>query len=235
MRTIERTEDLTRSAVVNLLKAERDRRRFFLGCCKAGVSRLWAVSHQFRDELQTRGEWHTVEEKGDVLLSLAREKLPESPAARWDAEWASRLAREALERLAEHYARLGEGECARLNLEAQDEFHEQMNRGWRGERPGCVPACSGGLRAGGCRGFRGGPEQKGSGSVSEQVGQELRRIREERGLTVEELAEKSGISATTIRAVEGEKREARGDTVAKLARPLGLTFDDVWRLQRRRG
>jgi transcriptional regulator with XRE-family HTH domain len=71
--------------------------------------------------------------------------------------------------------------------------------------------------------------------VSEQVGQELRRIREERRLTVEELAQKSGISATTIRAVERGAREARGDTVAKLARPLGLTFDDVWRLQGRLG
>jgi transcriptional regulator with XRE-family HTH domain len=71
--------------------------------------------------------------------------------------------------------------------------------------------------------------------VSEQLGSELRRIREERGLTVEELAERSGISTTTIRAVERGTREARGDTVAKLARPLGLTFDEVWRLQRRRG
>jgi XRE family transcriptional regulator, fatty acid utilization regulator len=71
--------------------------------------------------------------------------------------------------------------------------------------------------------------------VSEQLGLELRRIREERGLTVEELAEKSGISATTVRAVERGTREAHGDTVAKLAKPLGLTFDDVWRLRRRRG
>jgi transcriptional regulator with XRE-family HTH domain len=64
---------------------------------------------------------------------------------------------------------------------------------------------------------------------------ELRRIREERGLTIKELAEKSGISATTIRVVESGAREARGDTVARLAKPLGLTFDEVWRLQRRRG
>jgi transcriptional regulator with XRE-family HTH domain len=71
--------------------------------------------------------------------------------------------------------------------------------------------------------------------VSEQLGLELRRIREERGLTVEELAEKSGISATTIRAAERGTREARGDTVAKLAKPLGLTFDEVWGLQRRQG
>jgi len=67
------------------------------------------------------------------------------------------------------------------------------------------------------------------------MGLELQRIREERGLSVEELAEKSGISATTIRTVERGAREARGDTVAKLAKPLGLTFDDVWRLQKRRG
>ena len=71
--------------------------------------------------------------------------------------------------------------------------------------------------------------------MSEQLGLELRWLREERGLTVEELAEKSGISATTIRAAERETREARGDTVAKLAKPLRLTFDEVWRLQRRQG
>jgi len=70
--------------------------------------------------------------------------------------------------------------------------------------------------------------------VSEKsLGLELRWIREERELTVEELAEKSGVSATTIRVVERGAREVRGDTVAKLARPLGLTFDEVWALQRR--
>ena len=68
-----------------------------------------------------------------------------------------------------------------------------------------------------------------------RVGLELRRTREERGLTVEELAGKSGVSATTIRVVEHGTREASGDTVAKLARPLGLTFEEVWELQRRRG
>jgi transcriptional regulator with XRE-family HTH domain len=69
--------------------------------------------------------------------------------------------------------------------------------------------------------------------VSEPVGLELRRIREERGFTVEELAGKSGISATTIRVVERGGRSPRGDTVARLAKPLGLTFDEVWRLQSR--
>jgi DNA-binding XRE family transcriptional regulator len=41
--------------------------------------------------------------------------------------------------------------------------------------------------------------------MSEQFGLELRRIREERGIMVEELAEKSGISATIIRAAERGK------------------------------
>ncbi len=70
--------------------------------------------------------------------------------------------------------------------------------------------------------------------MSGQVGLELRRLREERRLSVEELAEKSGISASTIRAVEGG-REARGDTIARLGKPLGLTFEEVWELQRSRG
>jgi XRE family transcriptional regulator, fatty acid utilization regulator len=68
----------------------------------------------------------------------------------------------------------------------------------------------------------------------ERLGVQLRQIREERGLTVEELAQESGVSATTIRVMERGAREARGDTVAKLARSLGLTFDEVWKLQRRR-
>jgi transcriptional regulator with XRE-family HTH domain len=71
--------------------------------------------------------------------------------------------------------------------------------------------------------------------VSERVGPELRRLREERGLSVEELAEKSGVSVTTIRVSERGQRAPSDDTVARLARPLGLTFDEVWALQRRRG
>ena len=68
----------------------------------------------------------------------------------------------------------------------------------------------------------------------ERLGLEVRRIREERKLTVVELAQKSGVSVTTIRDVERGAREARWDTVAKFAKPLGLTFDEVWELQRRR-
>src|SRR5215212_532695 len=91
-----------------------------------------------------------------------------------------------------------------------------------------------GLRPRYCPGCCRGGAEEGRGVSEERLGLELWRIREERGLTVEELADKSGVSATTIRDVERGAREARGDTVAKLAKPLGLTFDEVWELQRRR-
>jgi transcriptional regulator with XRE-family HTH domain len=48
--------------------------------------------------------------------------------------------------------------------------------------------------------------------VSDWLGLELQRMREERGLTVEGLAEKSGVSASTIRGVERGARKARIDT-----------------------
>jgi DNA-binding XRE family transcriptional regulator len=68
------------------------------------------------------------------------------------------------------------------------------------------------------RGRREGQRGK-RGGVSEQLGLELRRIREEQGLTVEELAEKSGISATTIRAAERRTRDA-----CSWSRSLSLSF-----------
>lgn len=120
-------ENPARAAVVNLLRAEREWRRFFRARCEEGVSQLWASSYEFRSELQKRGDWHEREDIGDTLLVLAREKLPESPAARWDARWASRLCREALERLTERYAELSEDARDRLDLEPQDEYHDRMN------------------------------------------------------------------------------------------------------------
>jgi hypothetical protein len=115
-----------RAAVVGLLRAEREWRKFFKTRCEEGVSRLWASSYEFRAELQKRGEWHEREEIGDVLLALAREKLPDSPAAQWDAEWASKLCKDALARLGEYYACLGEDERDRLDLSGQEDHEDAM-------------------------------------------------------------------------------------------------------------
>jgi transcriptional regulator with XRE-family HTH domain len=70
--------------------------------------------------------------------------------------------------------------------------------------------------------------------VSEPLGLALQRIREARVLTIEELAQKSGVAALTIRDTERGESTPRMDTIAKLAKPLGLTFEEVWSLQRRR-
>src|SRR5829696_2561288 len=76
-------------------------------------------------------------------------------------------------------------------------------------------------------------EQRG-GSVSEPLRLALQRIREARGLTIEELAQKSGVAALTIRDTERGESTPCMDTIARLAKPLGLTIDEVWSLQRRR-
>jgi transcriptional regulator with XRE-family HTH domain len=70
--------------------------------------------------------------------------------------------------------------------------------------------------------------------VSEPLGLALQRIRQTRGLTVEELAAESGVAARTIRDAEQGESTPRSDTIAKLAKPLGLTFEEVWSLQRKR-
>ena len=53
--------------------------------------------------------------------------------------------------------------------------------------------------------------------MSEQLGLRAAADKGGAGVYRRELAERSGISATTIRAVERGTREAHGDTVAKLA------------------
>ena len=70
--------------------------------------------------------------------------------------------------------------------------------------------------------------------MTEPLGLALRRMREGQGLTIEELAEKSGVAASTIRETERGESTPRTDTIARLGKPLGLTFAEVWSLQRRR-
>ncbi len=135
MRAVERPEDLARVAVVDLFRGEREWRVFFRKCCEHSAFRLRSQAWQVRDELAERGKRFKLEEVEDVLLALAREKLPNEPAARWDAEWASRLCREALARLGERFTELTEDERKGLDLSGQELHESAMSAAGEGNDP----------------------------------------------------------------------------------------------------
>src|SRR5215204_6964844 len=95
-----------RTALLELFKESSEWRTFFRSCCETSSSRLLSQAWQFRDELKDRGNQLDTDEVEDALLSLARELLPDTPAAQWDAEWVHELCKDALARLGERYAEL---------------------------------------------------------------------------------------------------------------------------------
>jgi uncharacterized membrane protein YccC len=92
------------AALLELLKAKREWRRFFRSCCESSSHRLSTQAWQFCDELGDRGLHFQTEEVEDALLGLARELLPDSAAAGWNEDWAHELCEDALNRLENHYA-----------------------------------------------------------------------------------------------------------------------------------
>ncbi len=114
------------TALLELFKEEREWRRFFRSCCETGTHRLMSQAWQFGDELKERGCPCPAEEVEEALLGMARDLVPESAAARWDAEWAHELCKVALSRLAEHYAGLSAKEKDALDLSGQDVWDERM-------------------------------------------------------------------------------------------------------------
>jgi hypothetical protein len=93
-----------RTALLELFKESSGWRAFFRSCCETSAWRLRSQAWQFRDGLKDQGYEVPTDEVEDALLGLAREFLPDSSAAQWDAEWAHELCKEALARLAERYA-----------------------------------------------------------------------------------------------------------------------------------
>lgn len=53
-------------------------------------------------------------------------------------------------------------------------------------------------------------------------GRKLQELRKLKGMTITELAEKSGISPSNISGIENNKNIPRPQTVKKLARALGI-------------
>jgi hypothetical protein len=105
---------------------DREWKSFFRSCCEMSTYRLIARAWQLRDELEDRGHPYPPEEVEDALLGLARDLLPKSVAAQWDAEWAHELCKDALARLAKHYAVLSAEEKDALDLSGQDVWDERI-------------------------------------------------------------------------------------------------------------
>ena len=117
-------EQPARVALLGLFAKDGEWQSFFRSCCEMSTYRLIAQAWQLRDELEDRGHPYPPEEVEDALLALARDLLPESVAAQWDAQWAHELCKDALSRLAEHYAMLSAEEKVVLDLSAQEVWDE---------------------------------------------------------------------------------------------------------------
>jgi hypothetical protein len=115
-----------RTALLELFKESNGWRTFFRMCCEISALRLRSQSWQFQDELRDRGYDLLTDAVEDALLGLARELLPETPAARWDSQWAHELCKGALARLAERYAEFLDADKEVLDLSAQDVWDERM-------------------------------------------------------------------------------------------------------------
>jgi len=116
-----------RTALLELFKKSSGWRAFFRSCCETSASRLRSQAWQFRDELKIRGNQFQADEVEDALLDLARELLPDSAAAQWDAEWAHDLCKDVLTRLAKSYAELSAAEKEAVDFSTQDIWDKRMH------------------------------------------------------------------------------------------------------------
>jgi hypothetical protein len=116
-----------RTALLELFKESSGWRASFRSCCETSAFRMRSQAWQFCEELKDRGHKLQAEEVEGSLLALARELLPDTPAAHWDAEWAHDLCRDALAHLARAYAGLSAEEKNTVDLSAQDVWDERMH------------------------------------------------------------------------------------------------------------
>jgi hypothetical protein len=116
-----------RTALLELFKDTSEWRAFFRSCCETSAFRLRSQAWQFREELKDRGNQIQTDEVEDSLLGLARELLPDTPAAQWDSQWAHDLCKDALALLAKRYAEFSDADTEVRDLSAQEVWDEQMH------------------------------------------------------------------------------------------------------------
>src|SRR5215203_4020292 len=116
-----------RTALLELFKESSEWRAFFRTCCETSAFRLRSQAWQFCDELNDRGNQFQAQEVENSLLGLARDLLPDTPAAHWDAEWAHDLCKDTLALLPKHYAEFSTAEKEVLDLSVQEVWDERMH------------------------------------------------------------------------------------------------------------
>ena len=116
-----------RTALLELFQESCEWRAFFRSCCETSAMRLRSQAWQFCEELEERGHRFLTEEVEGSLLGLARELLPDTPAAQWDAEWVHTLCRDTLACLAERYAELSTADKEAVDLSGQGGWDERMD------------------------------------------------------------------------------------------------------------
>jgi hypothetical protein len=124
-----------RTALLELFRKSSEWRAFFRSCCETSGFRLRTQTWRFREKLKEQDHGFLAEEVEDALLGLARELLPYTPAAQWDAEWAHHLCKDALALLAKRYAELSAQEKDTVDLSAQDEWDERMHEAGLANEP----------------------------------------------------------------------------------------------------
>ena len=116
-----------RTALLELFKDSSVWRAYFRSYCETSAFRQRSQAWQFRGELEDMGNQFQTEEVEDALLGLARELLPDTPAAQWDDEWAHNLCKDALAHLAKRYAEFSTAEKEVLDFSAQGVWDERMH------------------------------------------------------------------------------------------------------------
>jgi hypothetical protein len=116
-----------RTALLELFKDSSEWRAFFRSCCETSAFRLRSQAWQFRNELKDRGNAFQADEVEDSLFGLARDLLPETSAAQWDAEWAHELCKDALARLSGRYTKLSTADKEAVDLSGQGVWDERMH------------------------------------------------------------------------------------------------------------
>lgn len=68
-------------------------------------------------------------------------------------------------------------------------------------------------------------------TVNQKFGAKLRKLRKARGLTQEKLAELAGIDYSYLNMIEAGKKNPTLNRIAKLARSLEVSLDELMRLK----